>query len=65
MIEPEVTAVLGRRLLAFLIDSSLVAATGLGVAFQQSTAIIFAKQLLHRPIRINVKLVPKLHHTNR
>ena len=38
MIEPEVTAVLGRRLLAFLIDSSLVVATGLGVAFQTSTA---------------------------
>jgi len=38
MIEPEVTAVLGRRLLAFLIDSSLVAATGLGVAFQRSSA---------------------------
>lgn len=38
MIEPEVTAVLGRRLLAFLIDSSLVAATGLGVAFRSSTA---------------------------
>lgn len=38
MIEPDVTAVLGRRWLAFLIDSSLVAATGLGVAFQSSTA---------------------------
>lgn len=38
MIEPDVTAVLGRRLFAFLIDSSLVAATGLGVAFQSSTA---------------------------
>lgn len=38
MIEPDVTAVLGRRLLAFLLDSSLVAATGLGVAFQNSTA---------------------------
>lgn len=38
MIEPEVTAVLGRRLLAFLLDSSLVAATGLGTAFLTSTA---------------------------
>ena len=38
MIEPEVTAVLGRRYLALLLDSSLVAATGLGVAYQQSTA---------------------------
>lgn len=38
MIEPEVTAGLGRRYMAFLIDSALVAATGLGVAFQQSTA---------------------------
>ncbi len=38
MIEPEVTAVLGRRYLAFLIDGSLVAATGLGVAYQQSMA---------------------------
>ncbi len=38
MIEPEVTAVLGRRSLAFLIDSALVVATGLGVAFQMSTA---------------------------
>lgn len=38
MIEPEVTAVLGRRLLAFLLDSSLVAATGLGTAYFTSTA---------------------------
>ena len=38
MIEPEVTAVLGRRYVAFLIDLSLVAAAGLGVAYQQSTA---------------------------
>jgi uncharacterized RDD family membrane protein YckC len=38
MIEPEVTAVLGRRSLAFLIDASLVVVTGLGVAFQTSTA---------------------------
>jgi len=36
MIEPEVTAALGRRYLAFLIDSSLVVATGLGAAFSQS-----------------------------
>lgn len=38
MIEPEVTAVLGRRYVALLLDSSLVAATGLGVAYQQSEA---------------------------
>lgn len=38
MIEPEATAGLGRRYLAFLLDSSLVLAAGFGVAFQQSAA---------------------------
>ena len=38
MIEPEVTAVLGRRFLAFVIDSALAAAAGISVAYQQSTA---------------------------
>ncbi len=38
MIEPEVTAVLGRRYVALLLDSSLVAAAGLGVAYQRSEA---------------------------
>ncbi len=40
MIEPEVTAVLGRRYVALLLDSSLVAATGLGVAYQRSEAFM-------------------------
>lgn len=39
MIEPEVTAVQGRRYLALLLDSSLVAATGLWAAYSQSTAL--------------------------
>jgi uncharacterized RDD family membrane protein YckC len=38
MIEPDVTAVLGRRLLAFMIDGGLVAAAAAGAAYQQSTA---------------------------
>ena len=38
MTDPEVTAVLGRRFLAFVIDSALAAVAGIGVAYQQSVA---------------------------